>query len=80
MVKMASLEGQHFTLNLNFRVHISAFRAEKIAISRAFEAKNNSQTTFEQLQNNFEKCPKNEIFDTQNNQNIDVNLTESGRF
>ena len=46
------------TLNLDFRGHIATFRAENTPKSGPFKAKNNAQTTSEQLQTNFQKVKK----------------------
>ena len=58
MVKMTLPEGQILTQNLDFRGHISTFRAENTAKSGHFKAENNAQTTSEHLQNNFQKVQK----------------------
>ena len=55
---MTPPEGQNLTLNLDFRGHISTFRAKNTHKSEPFEAKNNAQTTPEQLQTKFKKVKK----------------------
>ena len=55
MVKMALSEGQNLTLNFDFRARISTFRAENAPKIGHYKAKNNAQTTSEQLQNTFQK-------------------------
>ena len=55
--------------NFDFRGHLSTFRAENIAKSGHFEAKNNAQTTSEHLQDNFQKPQKTGFFDAENGQN-----------
>ena len=55
---MTLSEGQILTQNFDFRGHISTFRAENTPESEAFKAKNNAQTTSEQLQTNFQKVQK----------------------
>ena len=44
--------------NLNYRGHLSTFRAENTPKSRPFKVENNAQTLPKQLQNNFEKVQK----------------------
>ena len=51
-------EGQILTKNFDFRGHISTFRPENKPKSRPFKAKNNAQTTSEQLKTNFQKVEK----------------------
>ena len=63
MVKMTLSEGQILTQNFEFRDHISTFRAENTAKSKAFKAKNNAQTPSEHLQNNFQKVQKTTFLD-----------------
>ena len=58
MVKMTPSEGQFLTKNFDFRGQISTFRAENTPKSMSFKAKNNAQTTSEQLQTNFQKVKK----------------------
>ena len=58
MVKMTLSEGQILTQNLDFRGHISTFRAENTPKIGPFKTKNHAQTTSEQLQTNFEKVQK----------------------
>ena len=58
MVKMALSEGQFLTQNYDFRGHISTFRPKNTLKSGGFKAKNNAQTTSEQLQTNFQKVQK----------------------
>ena len=58
MIKIALSEGQILTYNFDFRGHISPFRAENTSQSVAFKAKNDTQTTSELLQNNFQKVQK----------------------
>ena len=48
---------------------IYTFRAENTPQGGHFKAKNNAQTTYEQLQTNFLKGPKNDFFDPENGQN-----------
>ena len=55
-VKMTLSEGQILTLNFDFTGHISTFRPQNKPKSRPFKAKNNTQTTSEQLQKNFQKA------------------------
>ena len=55
---MTPSEGQNLTLNFDFKGHISTFQAENTPKSEPFKAKNNAQTTPEQLLNNFEKVLK----------------------
>ena len=55
---MTPSEGQFSILNFNFRSHISTFRAKNTHKSEPFEAKNNAQTTPEQLQTKFKKVKK----------------------
>ena len=55
---MTPAEGQILTLNLDFREHKSTFRAKNIPKSGPFEAKNNAQTTPEQLYKTFQKVLK----------------------
>ena len=57
-VKMALSEGQNFTIHFDFGGHLCIFRAEIIHKSELFKAKNISQTTSNQLQNNFQKAQK----------------------
>ena len=52
---MALSEGQNLTLNFDFRARISTFRAENATKIGHYKAKNNAQTTSEQLQNTFQK-------------------------
>ena len=54
MVKMTLSEGQILTLNFDIRGHISTFRAKNTPKSWSFQTENNSQTTSEQLQTNFQ--------------------------
>ena len=63
MAKMTLSEGQILTQNFEFRDHISTFRAENTAKSKAFKAKNNAQTPSEHLQNNFQKVQKTTFLD-----------------
>ena len=58
MVKMTLSEGKILTENFDFRGHISTFRAENTPKKEPFKAKNNAQTTSEQLQTNFQKVQK----------------------
>ena len=51
-------EGQILTQNFEFIGHISTFQAENTLKSGSFKAKNNAQTTSEQLQTNFQKVKK----------------------
>ena len=62
-VKITLSEGQILTQNFEFRDHISTFRAENTAKSKAFKAKNNAQTPSEHLQNNFQKVQKTTFLD-----------------
>ena len=55
---MALSEGQFLTQNYDFRGHISTFRPKNTLKSGGFKAKNNAQTTSEQLQTNFQKVQK----------------------
>ena len=50
--------GQILTYNFDIRVHISPFWPENLTQIGNFKAKNNAQTTSEQLQSNFQKPPK----------------------
>ena len=54
MVKLSKF----LTQNLNFRGHLSTFRAENTPKSGPFKVKNNALTLPKQLQNNFEKVQK----------------------
>ena len=58
MVENDHILGQILTKNLDYRGHLSTFRAENTPKSGPFKAKNNAQTLPKQLQNNFEKVPK----------------------
>ena len=58
MVKMTLSESQNLTYNIDFRIHISTFWAENTFKSSTFKAKNNAQTTSEQLQTNFQNVQK----------------------
>ena len=58
MVKMTLPEGQILSQNLDFRGHISTFRAENTAKIGPFKAKNNAQTTSKQLQSILQKIQK----------------------
>ena len=62
IVKMTLSEGQNLTWKLNFRGHLSTFRAENRAESGPFKALNNAQTTSEQIQTNFQKPQKTDFF------------------
>ena len=53
-----SKEGSILTENLDFRVHLWTFGAEKSPKSASFKTKNNAQTLPKQLQNKFEKVQK----------------------
>ena len=53
--KMTLSEGQILTKNLDFRGHLSTFRAENTPKSGPSKSKNNAQTHLKLLQNNFEK-------------------------
>ena len=55
MVKMTHSEGQILTKTFDFGGHVSTFRTNNTSENGAFKAKNNSQTTSEQLQTNFQK-------------------------
>ena len=55
MVKMTLSEGQILTQKLDFRGHISTFRAKNTSESGAKKAKKTAETTSEQLQTNFQK-------------------------
>ena len=48
----------YLTKNLDYRGHLSTFRAENIPKSGHFKFKNNAQTLTKQHQNNFEKVQK----------------------
>ena len=61
MVKNDHQNGQNEQIlieNLNFRGHLSTFRAENIHNRWPFQAKNNAQTFSKEVQNNFEKFQK----------------------
>ena len=53
-----SKEGSILTENLDFRVHVCTFGAEKSPKSASFKIKNDAQTLRKQLQNKFEKVQK----------------------
>ena len=55
---MTPSEGQNLTLNLDFRGHISTFRAKYVPKSGPFKAKNKALTTPEQRLKNFQKVLK----------------------
>ena len=61
---MALSEGQFLTQNYDFRGHISTFRPKNTPKSGGFKAKDNAQTTSEQLQSNFQKLEKNTFYIT----------------
>ena len=50
--------GQILTKNLDFRGHLSTFRAENTPKSGPSKSKINAQTLLKLLQNNFEKVQK----------------------
>ena len=54
---------QNFSLNFDFRAHISTFRDENILKNVPFKAKNNAVTTSEQPQNNLQKVKKTTFFE-----------------
>ena len=58
MAKMTPSEGYNLTKNFDFRGHLSTFRAENTPKSWPLKAKNNTQTTSEQPQINFQKVRK----------------------
>ena len=58
MAKMTPSEGQILTKFFDFRGHLSTFRAENTPKSWPFKAKNNAQTTSEELQTNFQNVQK----------------------
>ena len=58
IVKMTLSEDQNLTQNLDFRGHLSTFRAENTPKSGPSKFKNNAQTLLKPLQNNFEKVKK----------------------
>ena len=58
MVKMTLSEGQNLVSNFDFGGHISTFRAKNKPESWSFKAKNDAQTTSEQLETNFQKALK----------------------
>ena len=58
MVENDHIMGQILTKNLDFRGHLSTFRAENTPKSGPSKSKNNAQTLLKLLQNNFEKVQK----------------------
>ena len=64
MFKMTLSEAQILAYNFDFTGHISTFGAKNTPKCRPFKAKNNAQTTSEQIQTNFQKVQKT-IFLTQ---------------
>ena len=58
MVKIALSEDQNCTLDFYFGGHLRIFRAEILHKSELFKDENNSQSTFKQLLNNFQKAQK----------------------
>ena len=58
MVENNHIMGQILTKNLDFRGHLSTFRAENTPKSGPSKSKNNAQTLLKLLQNNFEKVQK----------------------
>ena len=56
------LRGLKFDQKFYFRGHLSTFRAENTPESWSFKAKNNAQTTPEQLQTNFQNVQKTTFF------------------
>ena len=61
MVKMTPSEGQFLTKNFDLRGQISTFWAENTPKNAFFKAKDNAQTTSEQLQKNFQKPQKTDF-------------------
>ena len=55
---MAFSDAQNLTVIFDLRGHISAFRVKSTPKSVTFKAKNNAQTTSEQLQTNFQNVQK----------------------
>ena len=58
MVKIALSEGKILAQKIDFRGHLSTFRAKNEPKSGPCKAKNDAQTTSEQLQTNFQKVQK----------------------
>ena len=60
--KTTLLEGQNFDLHIDYLGHLASFRAENTPKSGPVKAKNNAQTTSKQLQNNFQKVKRKQLF------------------
>ena len=49
-------------LHIDYLGHLASFRAENTPKSGPVKAKNNAQTTSKQLQNNFQKVKRKQLF------------------
>ena len=58
MVENNHIIGQILTKYLDFRGHLSTFRAENTPKNGPFKSKNNAQTLLKLLQDNFEEVQK----------------------